>query len=294
MERKDFFMGNKNSHPALKTTESFDEHIKGVAEFYTKAFEHIRQLPSFHTGYEYSTKRLEALGAKHGFPDVGNVLELCSGIGSGMIYLAKKYGFLIDGIDLNEKQIAESKKRIAENGLSDTVSSQVGNVLNLPKIIKNKRYGAIWSEDAFSHIPERNLLLKNCTDALKPEGLLLFYDLVKTAKASEEELKTFYESWRLWSLESIDSYKSILTQYFDILEAVHDTGKELINEHNKGNKKLDFKYEFHPDYLTSHKEELVKKMGEQKYQAAVDRAKMYSLLENDKLDYTFFICRKKV
>jgi len=94
MERKDFFMGNKNSHPALKTTESFDEHIKGVAEFYTKAFEHIRQLPSFHTGYEYSTKRLEALGAKHGFPDAGNVLELCSGIGSGMIYLAKKYPFI--------------------------------------------------------------------------------------------------------------------------------------------------------------------------------------------------------
>lgn len=277
-----------------KSIKIFEKHLSGVTEFYTEAFEHIRQLPSFHIGYEYSTKKLENIALKYGFSNVGNVLELCSGMGSGMIYLAKKYGFRIDGIDLNEKQVAECEKRIGENGLSGKVSCQSGNVLNLPQIIKEKHYGAIWSEDAFSHISKRSLLLKYCAEALKQGGLLLFYDLVKTARATEEELKILRKSWRLWPLESLESYKNMIAQHFDILEEIHDTGKELIGEHNKDNEKLNFEYKFHPDYLTIHKEKLIKKMGEQKYLAAVERAKIYSWLENGKLDYAFFVCRKKV
>ena len=102
------------------------------------------------------------------------------------------------------------------------------------------------------------------------------------------------ESWRLWPLESLESYKDLLSKDFEILETIQDTGGELISEHNKGNEKLGFEYTFHPDHLASHKEEMIAKIGEKNYKATVDRAQTYSLLENGKLDYNFFVCRKKV
>ena len=78
---------------------------------------------------------------------------------------------------INQKQIERCKQKILNERLSNQCSCFCANVLDLTPTVGI--YDRIWSEDAFSHIPNKKKLMKTCFNLLDMNGLLVFSDLVK-------------------------------------------------------------------------------------------------------------------
>ena len=60
------------------------------------------------------------------------VLDIACGRGRTSVYLAKKYGCQVVGIDLNEEWIEEARKLAEQKGVNHLVSFQATNAISLP------------------------------------------------------------------------------------------------------------------------------------------------------------------
>ena len=72
------------------------------------------------------------------------VLNVGCGIGVGSIYIAKRYGCRVVGIDVSEKMIAWSRQRAGEEGVSDKVEFEVATLVQFdfpPDMMQQLGYG---------------------------------------------------------------------------------------------------------------------------------------------------------
>ncbi|MBK8609382.1 MAG: methyltransferase domain-containing protein [Chitinophagaceae bacterium] len=269
------------------------EHFKGVNDIYNELFDYINTLPCFHTGYFHATEKLISLAKEHGFLEKKKMLELCCGQGNSIIYLAKKYHFEITGVDINQKQIIRCNDKILEEGISDRCACVCKNVLDLTPEIG--MFDIIWSEDSFSHIPDKKKLLKICFNLLNTDGLLIFTDLVKTKLISNKEEKGQQVAWNLWELETFERYKKLIQKAgFKICSKLSNIGQELVFLHVETNKKANnSNLETSPFYINSNGDKLIKEWGIREFEEREERLRAFQYLESGKLDYVFFVATKK-
>lgn len=279
--------------PAIpkKNTSPLD-HYENIRRMYKSSFDYTVSLPSYHTGYDYATKKLLNLAKPHGFSSKKTLLELSCGLGTALIYLGKNYNFNIIGVDLVKQHVEECNRRIINNKLQDKIRVICRNILDLNKDMGGQ--DIIFSEDSFSHIPDRERLFCMCYRLLKPKGLFVFSDLIKTDRISNLELNKQCKSWCLHSIESYQSYiKLIKKTGFKILQAQNNIGIELLKHHIEIDKK---KGDLGPgEYFSifqSHKADLIKKWGRSAFEIRRERLQTYEYIWEYKLDYAFFVLSK--
>lgn len=279
--------------PSLPIAKTSQQHIENVRRLYESSLEYRVSLPSYHVGYEYATLRLLELGEKHNLTSAINVVELCCGTGTTMVHLIKKYGFCVTGIDLVPEHIARCKQLVREESLEHKARLICSNILKLDSGIGV--YDAIISEDAFSQVPDRHKLFSVCRKLLKPKGIMLFSDLIRTAHMSEIELREQCNAWCLYQPESIDSYKTLIRQAgFNILEAHDNLGCILLSNHIASDKQ---RGDIDPiDYINlfnSNESDLIEEWGRQVFEIRNERLKTYSYIWESKLDFAFFVLQLK-
>lgn len=273
-------------------TRKVISHIKEVLNFYNGALPYIKTLPSFHIGYQYATDKLLGLVQNHFNLNEKEILEIGCGLGNSLIYLAQKFNLSGLGIDLNDNQIEICKGKLKDCFLENRIDFKI---LNAMKITKNLgRYDIVWSEDSFSHIPNRFLLFKKIRTILKSKGVFVFSDLVKTANISTKELHQQQTAWSLWDLETYEGYLELLHDSgFFVIESYKNIGKELLEQHIKldvvnGDISPDLYFEI----LKKNKNQLINEWGVDNYSQRYERLKTYRYIKDDKLDYNFFIAIK--
>jgi 2-polyprenyl-3-methyl-5-hydroxy-6-metoxy-1,4-benzoquinol methylase len=277
--------------PFVGLNNNYDIHFDNIIKMYNNAYPYIKTLPCFHVGYFYATEKLIELADKYGFTQKKSLIDLCCGIGGSMRYIYSKYKFDIVGIDINSKLLefcnsANSKK-------SNKITTQQANVLhyNSGKV----KYDIVWSEDSFSHIPNKDKLFKNCYSILRDNGLLVFSDLIRTESLSVKEHRTFCKAWSLDPLETVQSYLSLLKRSgFKILEVMDSNGVDLIRKHLEIDVHMlrDSLPSDYISYLKTEKNQLIKIWGEQGYKNRIEKMKMYPFLKDEKLDYLFVVAKK--
>jgi phosphoethanolamine N-methyltransferase len=101
------------------------------------------------------------------------VLDVGSGIGGAAFHLADVYGAKVIGIDLAEEMVNIALERAAQRGMSDSVKTLLGDVLetSFPE-----PFDIIWSRDAFMHIPDKPKLFSRLYQLLAPDGKLVITD----------------------------------------------------------------------------------------------------------------------
>lgn len=268
-------------------------HFANVNNMYDCSFNYIKTLPSFHIGYDYATDKLISIAEKHNLSFKKRLLEICCGHGNTLIRLSKRFGFKSLGVDLVKKQISECAKKIKKEKLEDLISVLNKNITDLYSSFDEK-FDVIFSEDSFSHIPERKKLLEFCHRQLNNEGLLIFSDLIKTSKISNEELLKQCQAWCLYPIESLQSYLiKIKKTGLKVLEFKNKLGKELLSEHIKYDENHgDVNINMYFKIFSKHKNELINNWGENYFYFMKERLQSYNYIWDGKLDYVFFVLQK--
>ena len=120
-------------------------------------------------------------------PAGGHLLEVASGSGGPSLYLARKFGCRITGIDINANGIETANKAAQASGVMD-VKYQFADVdKRLP--FDDATFDAVMCSDSMNHFRDRLGVLKEWQRVLKRGGRILCTDpVVITGAVTNEEI----------------------------------------------------------------------------------------------------------
>ena len=116
-----------------------------------------------------------------------HILEVASGSGGPALYLAKKFGCRITGLDINEEGIKTANRQAFDGNITD-VRFQLANV-NEPLPFESETFDAVMCIDSMNHFRDRLKCFREWQRVLKSGQRALFTDpVVITGPVSNEEL----------------------------------------------------------------------------------------------------------
>jgi phosphoethanolamine N-methyltransferase len=118
------------------------------------------------------------------------VLDVGSGIGGAAFHLARTYGAHVTGIDLAEEMVAIALERAREQGLGESVTFLLGDVLETPLL---EAFDIIWSRDAFMHIADKPRLFNRLHELLGRGGRLVITDYARGKSPASPEFEGYIE-----------------------------------------------------------------------------------------------------
>jgi len=118
-----------------------------------------------------------------------HVLEVASGSGGPALYLARKHGCRITGIDINEGGLTTAKQAARTANIADA-QFQFAD-MDKPLPFEDESFDAIICSDSMNHFRDRLSVLREWYRILKSGRRILFTDpVVITGPISNEELAT--------------------------------------------------------------------------------------------------------
>lgn len=117
-----------------------------------------------------------------------HALEVASGSGGPALYVAKKAGCSVTGVDANESGVATAKEMAAKVGMSDKVRFVVGDA-NARLPFDDGTFDALLCIDSMNHFPDRLAVFRDWGRVLKPGGRAVFTDpVVISGPVTNDEL----------------------------------------------------------------------------------------------------------
>lgn len=129
----------------------------------------------------------------------GKILDLMCGDGRIAINLSK-LGHYVTGIDFSERFIKDAKKRAEEFGVSDKTTFICDDVRSINVIRIGRGFDAallVWASLGYYTRKEDTQLLKRIRDLVRPNGLLIIFDII---------FREDYEPFQLFSLTMHGDY----------------------------------------------------------------------------------------
>lgn len=116
-----------------------------------------------------------------------HILEIASGSGGPALYLAKKFGCHITGLDINEEGVKAANQQALDAGITDAKFQLADVNQQLP--FEDDSFDAVTCIDSMNHFRDRPGYLREWHRVLKPVRRALFTDpVVITGPVSNEEL----------------------------------------------------------------------------------------------------------
>ena len=273
-------------------SKASDSLLEGVIRVYDGFNEAVEgDSATFHFGGKFAT---EALSTKLSDLQVDrsyHVLDLCCGWGGSSQHIAERFGCRVSGIDINSRSVDRARVLARGTPAEGLLSFTQADACDLP--IDCATVDLIWSQDAFCHIPNRSRLLDECYRVLRPGGHLVFTDLLEGEYLTSEELNTLSVVWFFPSLETDQTYRSLLGQAGFIVVNSDDVGRQYMiagEERNIENDKPTFLQRTVQDsYDATNQVELY---GKEHYAASMELAKMGLYIAQGKMRIGRFVCSK--
>ena len=115
-------------------------------------------------GYEATDKLINMCNISEN----SHILDLACGKGTTAIYLAKKFGCRVTGIDISEKLIETAKQISRQKRMGDKITFKVANALEMP--FEDDLFDSVVSQAFFILIDENERALEEISRVLKPGG----------------------------------------------------------------------------------------------------------------------------
>jgi len=172
-----------------------------------------------------TVKELDEMMGKLGVTKDTKMLEIGSGAGGTSVYIAKKYGCTMHGVDLNPNGVETGKKLAEKDGVSATCKFQVIDA-SKPLPFEPGTFDAVFCNDSMCHIPGRQGVLEDWKRVLKPGGKLIYTDaMVVSGTVSSDEFATRSSIGKYYYPCLGENEKVIKAAGLELIEAV-DTTKE--------------------------------------------------------------------
>ena len=159
-----------------------DAELKSCcAAAYESDFARLLLGDSFHPGGLALTERLGQLLA---FSPRDHVLDVASGRGESALFLARRFGCRVTGIDFGAANIAQAASRAEEANVADLVRFELGDAERLQQ--PDAAFDAILCECAFCTFPEKRIAAGEFARVLRPGGRLGLSDLTRSGTLPSE------------------------------------------------------------------------------------------------------------
>ena len=100
--------------------------------------------------------------------DAREVLNVGCGIGVGSVYVAKRHGCRVVGVDVMEQMIEWSRLRAQEAKVEDKVEFRVADVLDLP--FDADRFDIVFCESVLAFVEDKPRAIRECLRVTRPGG----------------------------------------------------------------------------------------------------------------------------
>jgi len=156
------------------------------------------------------------------------VIDLGSGYGGALRYLARHYGCAGVGLNLSVRENARARRLNAEQGLAGRIEIVTGNFEAVP--YDDASFDVVRSQEAFLHSGDRRRVMEEAVRLLRPGGTLIFTDPMQADEAASEGLQPILDRLHLESLGSPAFYRETLTR-LGLEEISFDQRGEMIATH---------------------------------------------------------------
>ncbi len=112
------------------------------------------------------------------------VLDIACGKGTSAIYLARKYGCRVEGLDISEELIEEARKFARQEKVSDIVSFRVGDALDLP--YSADEFDVTVAQAMLILVSDKRRTIKEAKRVVKPDGTTGWLELSWKEQPTEE------------------------------------------------------------------------------------------------------------
>ena len=141
-----------------------------------------QELKEFDQDHYGGVEAVEALAEAAGLSRGQHVLDVGSGMGGPARWLAHKFGCRVTGLDLTDSRVMGAKRLTERVGLSNLVEFVQGDATRMP--FPPSHFDAVFSQEVWCHIPEKDALLAHCARVLKPGGKIAFTDIMIVGELS--------------------------------------------------------------------------------------------------------------
>ncbi len=147
---------------------------------------------SFHFAIVTGNESLQeaVVATEHMIADEGEfhsgmrVLDVGCGIGGPALNIVRHSGVHVTGITIVESHLAIARQRAEDAGLSDHVDFVLADAMHMP--FSDGSFDAVYIFDAGCHMPNKARFYKECARVLKPGGVFLGLDWMRSAGLSPE------------------------------------------------------------------------------------------------------------
>jgi ubiquinone/menaquinone biosynthesis C-methylase UbiE len=114
------------------------------------------------------------------------VLDVGCGVGYTPIYLARKLGCKVVGIDLYESMVERARARVRREGMEERVEIRQGDMVNLP--FDDGQFDAVMAESVVAFAPDKARALAEFARVLVPGGYVGFTEATWNREPSPKAL----------------------------------------------------------------------------------------------------------
>ena len=146
--------------------------------------------------------------------DRPTVIDLGSGLGATLLYLAERVDLRGEGLTISPRQAERAAALIAAAGAGDRVRCREGDFLFVPDDLAGQA-DLTFSLEAFVHSPDPDRYLGEAARTLRPGGRLVICDDFLTsadppgAARAARWLAEFRDGWRVGSLLTVDQVRTL-------------------------------------------------------------------------------------
>jgi ubiquinone/menaquinone biosynthesis C-methylase UbiE len=156
------------------------------------------------------------------------VLDLCSGFGSSLRFLAKRFGIQGYGLDVSPYMVEQATKRTRAEGLEGQITYRQGSVYQVPW--PDNCFDVVWGEDAWCYLDSKEDLIKEAVRVLKPGGVIAFSDwMTGPSGLSADEAERIHGFMKFPYTESLKTYESLLKKYAMRIKSSEDLCGQFAN-----------------------------------------------------------------
>jgi cyclopropane fatty-acyl-phospholipid synthase-like methyltransferase len=116
-----------------------------------------------------------------------HVLDLGCGHGGPALMVARRTGARVTGISISAEQVTRARAGAAMAGLSDQVQFERANAMDLP--FAPGSFDAVMAFESIIHMPDRQHILRQVHDMLRPGGRLVLTDFYERAPIPQEKVQ---------------------------------------------------------------------------------------------------------
>lgn len=170
-------------------------------------------------------------------------LDIGCALGGFDRLLARKYGAIVTGLDVEARLIEIGRQKTAEAGLSDQVDLQLYQPGPLP--YPDQHFDIVFGKDSWIHIEDKRGFFSEVFRVLKPGGCLAAGDWLRSDRPYNDEMYYFFEMEGLtYHMDTLENYGRILSEtgFVDVqlTDIHHEYQRMARDEYRKLQEAADF------------------------------------------------------